>query len=112
MVDRTPTFSSHVQSRRFRRAVDELFMPEDVEQNDKETKSSGLQSANQPSLSLVDMKSKETVDLPSEKEDASLEKRIEALERKVADMTAVMTSLGEAFSDLQNQVCFLNSRLF
>ena len=89
MDDRTPTFSSLVHSRRFRRAVEELYMPD---------------AKNQPVIPLVEMENEETDNPNSEQDEVSLEERVEALERKIVDMTTTLTSLGEAFSDLQTQV--------
>ena len=99
MDDSTPTFSSHLQSRRFRRAVEELYMPEATKM-----KNNDLQDETQPVISLVEMKSEETVNPTSQQDEVSLEERVEALEKKIADMTTTLTSLGEAFSDLQTQV--------
>lgn len=97
MDDSTPTFSSHIQSRRLRRAVEELYIPEATK-----TKTNDLQD--ETVISLVEMKSEDTVKPTSEQDEVSLEERVEALEKKIADMTTTLTSLGEAFSDLQTQV--------
>ena len=67
-------------------------------------KNNDLHDENQPVISLVEMKSEEIVSPTSEQDEVSLEERVEALEKKIADMTSTLTSLGEAFSDLQTQV--------
>ena len=67
-------------------------------------KNNDLQDETQPVISLAEMKSEETVNPTSQQDEVSLEERVEALEKKIADMTTTLTSLGEAFSDLQTQV--------
>lgn len=100
--DKTPTFSSHVQSRRFKRAVDELYT-EAAKPEPDETKKNILHDVHKPLISLVDVESRETVGVPSQQQNSSLEERVAALEQKVASLSATLTSMEDACKSLQNQ---------
>ena len=101
--DRTPTFTSHVQGRRFRRVV-ELYTPDSADPKQEQTEKNNLHDVRQPVISLIQMESKDSVDPPSEGDPARLEERVEALETKIESMTTALASLGEAVNNLQNQV--------
>lgn len=103
--DRTPTFSSHVESRRFRRAVVELQEPQVTDSNHETREIIDTSEDINPVILLKAAKST-TGDVPPEQK-TSLEKRVESLERKIGDMTASLTSLVEAFSGLKEQVSVL-----
>ena len=103
--DRTPTFSSHVESRRFRRTVVELQQPQVTDSNHETSESIDVNEGKNTFKPVEEVKST-TVDFPPEQE-PSLKKRVESLERKIGDMTASLTSLVEALSDLKQQVSVL-----
>ena len=103
--DVTPTFSSHVQSRRFRRAVEEPYLnAAHVQMEPKEKGKKKLQAKEKPAeVSVVVEKNEETVSSSSEQEEMQLKKRVDFLEKKVESMTATIKGLQDAFNSLQNQ---------
>ena len=104
--DVTPTFSSHVQSRRFRRAVEEPYLnAAHVQMEPKEKRKKKLQAKKKPSV-LVE-KNEETVSSSTEQEEMQLKKRVDFLEKKVESMTATIKGLQDAFNSLQNQASVL-----
>ena len=108
--DVTPTFSSHVQSRRFRRAVEELYLnAAHVQMEPKEKKKKKkLQTKKKPAgVSVVLVKNEETVSSSSEQEEMQLKKRVDFLEKKVESMTATVKGLQDAFNSLQSQASVL-----
>lgn len=107
--DVTPTFSSHVQSRRFRRAVEELYLnAAHVQMEPKEKKKKKLQAKKKPAeVSVVVVKNEETVSSSSEQEEKQLKKRVDFLEKKVESMTASIKGLRDAFNSLQSQASVL-----
>lgn len=107
--DVTPTFSSHVQSRRFRRAVKELYLnAAHVQKEPKEKKKKKLQAKKKPAeVSVVVVKNEETVSSSSEQEEIQLKKRVDFLEKKVEIMTASIKGLQDAFNSLQSQASVL-----
>ena len=107
MDDRTPTFSNHLENPHLRRKVNEPHKSEAVESSREASKSIGLQDKNETVISPLEGKSEVTVNVPS-KNESSLEKRVESLERTIADMAAKITSLGQAFSDLEKQASVMN----
>ncbi|XP_068678168.1 peroxidasin-like isoform X1 [Montipora foliosa] len=100
--DRTPTFSNHLENPHLRRKVNEPHKSEAVESSREASKNIGLQEKNETVISPLEGKSEVTVNVPS-KNESSLEKRVESLERTIADMAAKINSLGQAFSDLEKQ---------
>lgn len=107
--DVTPTFSSHVQSRRFRRAVEEPYLnAAHVQMEPKEKGKKKLQAKKKPAeVSVVVEKNEETVSSSSEQEEMQLKKRVDFLEKKVESMTATIKGLQDAFNSLQNQASVL-----
>lgn len=104
--DVTPTFSSHVESRRFRRAVEELYLNEaHLQTKPKEKKKmKKLQAKKKPAeVSVVVVKNEETLSNSSEQEEMQLKKRVDFLEKKVESMTATIKGLQDAFNSLQSQ---------
>lgn len=107
--DVTPTFSSHVQSRRFRRAVEEPYLnAAHVQMEPKEKRKKKLQAEKKPAeVSVLVEKNEETVSSSSEQEEMQLKKRVDFLEKKVESMTATIKGLQDAFNSLQNQASVL-----
>lgn len=107
--DVTPTFSSHVQSRRFRRAVEEPYLnAAHVQMEPKEKRKKKLQAKKKPAeVSVLVEKNEETVSSSSEQEEMQLKKRVDFLEKKVESMTATIKGLQDAFNSLQNQASVL-----
>lgn len=107
--DVTPTFSSHVESRRFRRAVEELYLnAAQVQMEPKEKKKKKLQAKKKPAeVPVVVVKNQETVSSSSEQEEMQLNKRVDFLEKKVESMTATIKGLQDAFNSLQSQASVL-----
>ena len=106
--DVTPTFSSHVESRRFRRAVEELYLNAAHVQMEPKEKKKKLQPKKKPDeVSVVVVKNEETVSSSSEQEEMQLKKRVDFLEKKVDSMTATIKGLQDAFNSLQSQASVL-----
>ena len=107
--DVTPTFSSHVQSRRFRRAVEEPYLnAAHVQMEPKEKRKKKLQAKKKSAeVSVLVEKNEETVSSSSEQEEMQLKKRVDFLEKKVESMTATIKGLQDAFNSLQNQASVL-----
>ena len=105
-MDKTPTFSSNVQSRRFKRAIDELSVEAaHLRAEHAKPKKDNAHDAKKPvEISFVQMQNKQPVNNPpSEREDVDLKERIDVLEKKVESLTSTLTNLQDAFGDLQNQ---------
>ena len=106
--DVTPTFSSHVESRRFRRAVEELYLNAAHVQMEPKEKKKKLQPKKKPDeVSVVVVKNEETVSSSSEQEEMQLKKRVDFLEKKVDSMTTTIKVLQDAFNSLQSQASVL-----
>lgn len=107
--DVTPTFSSHVESRRFRRAVEELYLnAAHLQMEPKEKKKNKLQAKKKlAEVSVVVEKNEETVSSSSEQKEMQLTKRVDILEKKVESMTATIKGLQDAFNSLQSQASVL-----
>ena len=107
--DVTPTFSSHVESRRFRRAVEELYLnAAHLQMEPKEKKKKKLQAKKKlAEVSVVVEKNEETVSSSSEQKEMQLTKRVDILEKKVESMTATIKGLQDAFNSLQSQASVL-----
>ena len=107
--DVTPTFSSHVESRRFRRAVEELYLnAAHVQMEPKEKKKKKLQAKKKlAEVSVVVEKNEETISSSSEQKEMQLTKRVDFLEKKVESMTATIKGLQDAFNSLQSQASVL-----
>ena len=107
--DVTPTFSSHVEYRRFRRAVEELYLnAARVQMEPKEKKKKKLQAKKKlAEVSVVVEKNEETVSSSSEQKEMQLTKRVDFLEKKVESMTATIKGLQDAFNSLQSQASVL-----
>ena len=107
--DVTPTFSSHVESRRFRRAVEELYLnAAHVQMEPKEKKKKKLQAKKKlAEVSVVVEKNEETVSSSSEQKEMQLTKRVDFLEKKVESMTATIKGLQDALNSLQSQASVL-----
>lgn len=101
--DRTPTFTNHVQSRRFKRSVDKYNADTEAPELD-EMEFKDLYDEERPVISPTEVENDEGIDLLSEQKDLGLSERVQVLEQTVASMAATLTKLGEAFDSLKNQV--------
>lgn len=96
--DKTPTFSEHVQSRRFKRSADEYNA--DIEDPEfKEMVYKDLYDEEEPS----DEENQGLINHPLEKTDLGLPERVEELEQTVASMAGSLRKLQDAFNRLQSQ---------
>ncbi|KAJ7333690.1 hypothetical protein OS493_015772 [Desmophyllum pertusum] len=100
--DRTPTFTNHVQSRRFKRSVDKYNADTEAPELD-EMEFKDLYDEERPVISPTEVENDEGIDLLSEQKDLGLSERVQVLEQTVASMAATLTKLGEAFDSLKNQ---------
>ena len=96
--DKTPTFTEHVQSRRFKRSADEYNTDiEDAEFKEMEYKD--LHNKEDPS----DEEVQGLTNHPLEQNDLGLPERVEELEQTVASMAGSLRKLEDAFNRLQSQ---------
>ena len=96
--DKTPTFTEHVQSRRFKRSADEYNSDiEGVEFKEMEYKD--LHDEEVPS----DEENQGLINHPLEQNDLGLPERVEELEQTVASMAGSLRKLEDAFNRLQSQ---------
>ena len=99
--DKTPTFTEHVQSRRFKRSADENNVNADIEDLEfKEMEYKDLYDEEEPS----DEETQGLINHPLEKTDLGLPERVEELEQTVASMAGSLRKLQDAFNRLQSQV--------
>ena len=96
--DKTPTFTEHVQSRRFKRSADEYNADiEGVEFKGMEYKD--LYHEEVPS----DEENQGLISHRLEQNDLDLPERVEELEQTVASMAGTLRKLEDAFNRLQSQ---------
>ena len=97
--DKTPTFSSDVQSKRFRRSFDEYNVdPDEPELDEMEYKE--LYDEEKPVMLPAEEEGQGRIDV---EKDLDLAERVVELEQTVASMAATLTKLEDAFNSLQSQ---------
>lgn len=101
--DKTPTFTEHVQSRRFKRSADE-YSADTKELEFKEMEYKDLYDEEEPAISATGEENEGLIDHPLEQKDLGLAERVEELEQTVASMAGSLRKLEDAFSRLQSQV--------
>ena len=109
--DKTPTFTEHVQSRRFRRSADEDNA--DTEELDlKEMEYKDLYDEDGPVVSHIGEENQELISHPLEQKDLGLADRVAELEQAVASMAGSLRKLQDAFNTLQSQASSCVEALF
>jgi len=101
--DKTPTFTEHVQSRRFKRSADadnadtEELELEEMEYND-------FYDEEGPAVSHPTEENQGSINHPLEQKDLGLADRVTELEQTVASMAGNLRKLQDAFNRLQSQM--------
>lgn len=100
--DKTPTISTHVQSKRFRRSFDKYNIDADEPELD-EMEYKELYDEEKPVILPAEEEGLGRIDLVSEQKDLDLAERVVELEQTVASMAETLTKLEDAFNSLQSQ---------
>lgn len=100
--DKTPTFTEHVQSRRFKRSAD-LDNADTEELELKEMEYKDLYDEEGPAVSHPAEENQGSINHPLEQKDLGLADRVTELEQTVASMAGSLRKLQDAFNRLQSQ---------